>query len=87
MILAGLITRQEAIDELALPLYNEKELEEDLVYFRKKLGLTSEAMSDLLKAPLRSATEFSNDAGFYQIIKTTQRYLERITGVRIRGYS
>ncbi len=51
LILSGEITREMALEELAKPLYGEKELREDVEYFTKKLGITPAFFEQYLDAP------------------------------------
>ena len=59
LILAGQKTREEALAEMKRPLYNEKELQEHLVYVPKKLGLTREEFEEIMNKPPRKYEEFS----------------------------
>ena len=60
LIVSGQLTRNEAIDELKLPLYDPHELEQDIVYFTKKLGITIDEFKVLLKIPINNYTNFKN---------------------------
>jgi len=51
LILAGQIKREAALEEMEKPLYDEKELQEHLVYVPKKLGLTREEFEEIMNAP------------------------------------
>jgi len=59
LILAGQITRNEALEEIEKPLYNEKELQEHLIYVPKKLGLSREEFDEIMGTPPRKYEEFS----------------------------
>lgn len=59
LILAGQISRDEALKELEKPLYNEKELQEHLLYVPKKLGLSKEEFEAIMNTPVRKYEEFS----------------------------
>lgn len=59
LILAGQITREAALSELGKPLYNEKELQEHLVYVPKKLGISREDFDEIMNTPPRKYEEFS----------------------------
>ena len=59
LILAGQITRETALKEMEKPLYDEKELQEHLVYVPKKLGLTREEFEEIMNTPPRKYEEFS----------------------------
>ena len=60
LIVSGQLTRNAAIDELKLPLYDPHELEQDIVYFTKKLGITIDEFKVLLKIPINNYTNFKN---------------------------
>lgn len=60
LIVSGQLTRNEAIDQLKLPLYDPHELEQDIVYFTKKLGITIDEFEVLLKIPINNYTNFKN---------------------------
>jgi N-acetyl sugar amidotransferase len=60
LIVSGQLTRNAAIDELKLPLYDPHELEQDIVYFTKKLGITIDEFEVLLKIPINNYTNFKN---------------------------
>lgn len=59
LILAGQIQREEALKELEKPLYDEKELNEHILYVPKKLGLTQEEFEDIMKTQPRKYEEFA----------------------------
>jgi hypothetical protein len=51
MIASGQITREEALQELAGPTYDEKLQKEDLEYVIKKFGLTHAEFDELMSRP------------------------------------
>jgi N-acetyl sugar amidotransferase len=51
MIASGQITRQEALEELARPTYDEKMQQEDLEYVIKKFGLSKAEFDELMSRP------------------------------------
>ncbi|MFO7526779.1 MAG: hypothetical protein R6W68_15100, partial [Ignavibacteriaceae bacterium] len=59
LILAGQITREGALKEIEKPLYDEKELQEHIVYVPKKLGLTQKEFEKIMNTPPRKYEEFS----------------------------
>jgi N-acetyl sugar amidotransferase len=59
LILSGQTTRSAALKELEKPLYNEKELQEHLVYVPKKLGLSEKEFEDIMNTSPRKYEEFS----------------------------
>jgi N-acetyl sugar amidotransferase len=59
LILARQISREKALEEIRKPLYDEKELQEHLVYIPKKLGLTRDEFEQIMNTPPRKYQEFS----------------------------
>ena len=59
LIVAGSLTREEALIELAKPLYTDNELAEDTAFVAKKLGFTVEELKSLIDAPPRHYLEFA----------------------------
>jgi N-acetyl sugar amidotransferase len=51
LIMNGEIGREEALRELALPLYEPGQLEQDRAYVCKKLGFTEQEFADYLRSP------------------------------------
>jgi N-acetyl sugar amidotransferase len=80
LILAGQITRETAIDEMKKPLYNEKELQEHLIYVPKKLGLTREEFEEIMNMPPRKYEELSPNfpKAVFQLEKKIFRSLTKI---------
>lgn len=86
MILSGQITRDEALRDLAEPLYDTKQLEADRAYFDKKLRLEPGELDQLLEAPLRSYRDFKNQDRMYAALKRVQRWAERLTRRKLGAY-
>jgi N-acetyl sugar amidotransferase len=60
LILAGEITREQAIAEIAQPLYSPEEEAEELEFIGKKLGFTVAELRGFIAAPARRHVEFAN---------------------------
>lgn len=87
LIVTGQMTREKALQELSKPPYDPTEVEEDILYFCKKLSLTKEEFVKLLNVPRRDAREFPSDYAKYKLMKRLQALLEKITGRRFANYS
>lgn len=87
MILSGQMTREEAVTELAKPLYDAIELADDMGYVAKKLGISLEQLEELVKEPGRSYSEFSNWDASYKLLKAIQSFGEKLLGRGIRNYA
>jgi N-acetyl sugar amidotransferase len=60
MIVSKQMTRAEAIDKLNEPLYDPMELENDIVYFCKKLDISRADLDTYLKMPLKKYIDYDN---------------------------
>ncbi len=58
LIIAGQLSREEALIEMKKPLYDSTQLKEDKIYVSKKLGISLEEFERLIKAPNRSHAEY-----------------------------
>jgi N-acetyl sugar amidotransferase len=70
LIVSGQITREEALVELAKPLYTEFELEGDKEYIRKKLDLTEEEFETILTQPLKTYKDYPSNELNYKIVRS-----------------
>lgn len=87
LIASGQMTRQEALAELAMPLYDPQELAIDIAYFCKKLRITRAQFDEFMIAPPHHYAEFPTWEGRYRVLKRLQRGVEMFTGRRISVYS
>ena len=80
LILSGQIKREEALKEIEKPPYDEKELQDHLIYVPKKLGLTEEEFEEIMSTPPRKYEEFSPNfpKAVFQIEKKLFRSLIKI---------
>jgi hypothetical protein len=68
LINSGQMTREDALMELAQPLYPPQELAADTDYVCKKLGFSLQEFQAYLKAPPRSHQEFASDQSLYNVL-------------------
>lgn len=87
LIVTGQMAREEALQELSKPPYDPSAIEEDILYFCKKLSLSEQEFVELLKAPVRDALEFPSDVAKYRLMKRLQGWVEKTTGRRMAQYS
>jgi N-acetyl sugar amidotransferase len=59
LIVAGTMTRAEALRELEKPLYGDNQLAEDTSFIAKKLGFSVEELTALVEAPPRHYLDFA----------------------------
>ena len=87
MILSGSISREQAMEEYSRPLYDPRELEEDILFIKKKLDLSDEDYRQIMDAPKRNANEFASDEKFYRFVKSVQVWIENRYSVSLKRYS
>ncbi|HEV2355220.1 MAG TPA: N-acetyl sugar amidotransferase [Puia sp.] len=61
LICSGQLTKEEALRELEQPLYSPAELAGDKEYVLKKLGLSDEEFTAIMRLPVRRHQEFRTD--------------------------
>lgn len=83
LIVSGQMTREQALVELAKPLYEPDELEIDITYFCKKLRISRDEFEACMKAPARHHSEFANWQRRYAAMKVVQSLIERLTGRKL----
>lgn len=87
LINAGQMKRNEAINLLREPLYDDLELANDLDFFCAKLDLSREEYETYIATPGKSYFEFKNWSKSLDRLKKVQMSLQDLTGKRIRNYS
>lgn len=78
LIVSGQMTREEALEEIKQPLYDPVELEEDKIYFAKKLGLTMDEYIVIMSSPTSEFSDFPNDVLRKEKLRKYFRILKRI---------
>jgi N-acetyl sugar amidotransferase len=79
LIVSGQMTRDEAIEELKNPLYNLVELEEDRIYFAKKLGISIDEYYTVMGQSPTDYTQFPNNEGVQKLLR---KYLGKLNFLR-----
>lgn len=72
LICSGQITKEEAVEEMLNPPYDEKLIEQDKKYVLKKLELSEQDFDKLMNAPVRRHKDFNVEGSifnYYPIIK------------------
>lgn len=87
LIVAGQITREEALKELEKPLYNEKELKDDIEYFCKKLGITNIEFEKIMNAKIRKFDDLPNNKAKYILMKKLQSFIMSVFNKNLANYS
>lgn len=87
LIVSGQMTRDEALERMKEPLYDEAELQSDIAYFCKKLGISRAEFDRYLKQPVRGYWDFPNWDSRHAITKRAQTAVKRLLGRDIKIYS
>lgn len=87
LILSSQMTREEALEELGKPLYNEQELNEDKAYVAKKLGISTDELEQIFQMPTHSYKDFANRKRCYMQMKKIQSFLTKVLGKNLSRYS
>jgi len=69
LIVSGQITREEALEELSKPLYDEIEMQKELNEVLKRLGMSREEFDEIMKQPPRQHTDYKTSK--FELIKPT----------------
>ena len=75
LILTGQMTRENALDKLKSPVYNEDTINEDFEYIATKLGITVDMLRSYFEAPNKSYKDYSNQQLIYNIGAKVLKYL------------
>jgi N-acetyl sugar amidotransferase len=78
LVVSGQITREDALRELELPLYDPRELEEDIEYFCKKLNLTREQYEKVMAEEPRTHRDYPNREEFYASLRNFKSGVMRV---------
>jgi len=87
MVLCGLMTREQAIEDLTKPLYDENELREDKHYIAKKLGITVDQLDVYTCSPGHDYSEHPNWDAHYAFMKRVQSLISKFLGRNVKNYS
>ena len=65
LICSGQLSRNEALEELKKPLFNDEELKKDKDYVIKKFGLTENGFQEIMQQPVRKHTDYPSIMNWY----------------------
>jgi N-acetyl sugar amidotransferase len=77
LVMAGQITRNQALAELESPAYAPEDVEPDRAYTIKKLGLTDDQFDEIMSAAPHDALEYPNSAWMKQRFGALARIARR----------
>lgn len=81
MIVSGQMTREEALDELAQPLYDEIQMSDYISFIRKKLGISEQEFDEIMSLPTHQHSDYrveESKLGYkilYGVYRLKKRYL------------
>lgn len=87
LIVSEQISREQALGELKKPLYSELELNADIEYITKKLGIRQEEFEQILQMPSHNYSDFPNMEKKYKLIKKIQNSISSLFGKNLSNYS
>jgi hypothetical protein len=67
LILTGQMTREEALERIAVPAYNPEDLAQDFEYIATKLGLTVPELQAIMDGPNKSYRDYKNSMAFIDL--------------------
>lgn len=78
LIVSQQITRDQALRELEKPLYDEIELQNDIEFFIKKLGISIEEYHEIFSKPNKSYKDYANSEKVVNSIRKIYRPLKKL---------
>ncbi|MCO6498731.1 MAG: N-acetyl sugar amidotransferase [Chitinophagaceae bacterium] len=85
LIFSGQMTKAEALEELAKPIYDEILLKHDMDFVLKKLGLNHEEFEKIMKLPVRSHYDFDYEMPVdkrYPVLAPVKKIYRKIRPVK-----
>ncbi|WP_345970033.1 N-acetyl sugar amidotransferase [Sulfurimonas sp. HSL1-6] len=77
MIVAGQMTRQEALNVLEKPPYNAGEIESEKEFIAKKLGITVEELNAIMLQPNKTFRDYPSDYALEQRFSRLKQYISK----------
>ena len=87
LIMSGQMSRNEAIEKLNEPLYDENDLTLDIEYLCKKLDISLDEFQLLMAIPNKAYSDFKTWTKYQEFAKKLQKYFQKFLGKRLRIYS
>lgn len=84
LIVSGQMTRQEALEKLSEPLYDNPELEIDIVYLCKKLRISRDQYNTFMDIKIHNYKDFPNWDSLYKFVKRIKRLITKLIGRNIK---
>lgn len=84
LICSGQMTREEALERLAEPLYEPAQLDADLAQISEKLGYSPEEFSDILERPVNKHSNYADNTRLFALASQLRR-VQTPLGLLVRG--
>jgi hypothetical protein len=75
LIVTGQMTREEALEKLKKPAYDEETIKQDFEYIATKLGITVEELQEYMDAPNKTYKDYKNQMAIYDVGAKVMRIL------------
>jgi N-acetyl sugar amidotransferase len=75
LILTDQMTREEALEKLKTPVYNEEQVKEDFEFIANKLGITVEELKTYFIGPRRTFKDYKSQENIYNLGASVLRLL------------
>lgn len=87
LIVTGQMCREEALEKLKDPLYDQDELQNDIEYFCRKLQVSRAEFNRFITDKPHHYTDFANSDSRIEAMRQVQRVAERMMGKKLTVYS
>jgi N-acetyl sugar amidotransferase len=78
LVVSEQISREDALKEMEKPLYDPSELEEDIEFLSKKMGLSVKEFNDIMAQPNRNFTDYPSDFELEKKMRSLKQYLKKL---------
>lgn len=75
LIVSGQLTREDALEQLEVPPYDETVIVQDIEFISKKLGLKPKDLDDLINLPNKEFTDYPNSSNFEAFLRKIKLFL------------
>lgn len=82
LIVSGQMTREEALQELALPIATEQQMRRDIKFIAKKLGLSAGELDELIDRPAISHLDYPNQMVLHSRLTDLKNLVRRFARSR-----
>lgn len=80
MIVSGQMTREDALEELSLPVYNKSSMDKDIDFVISKLDISRQEFDNLINQPGKSHTDYKTSMLYRVIRKNFKKVLIKYKG-------